>query len=183
MKNDNIKNKTALRRIFLFALVLILYFSVTYYNKHLTAPEFERVKVTKVVDADTFYVGKDKVRAIGINAPEVGEKEETLGKEAKKRAEELLLDKKIYLKRDEGLTDKYGRNLRYVFLLKPKKVDENILKENTLEGVLLKEGLAKCYFFKPNYLYQEEFKKIEKEAKDKKIGMWKISEEGTTRGN
>lgn len=186
MKNDKIKNKTLMRRIFLLFLVLVLYFSVDYYNKTVANPTFEKVKITKVVDGDTFYVGPDKVRVIGINTPECGEEREELGEEAKMRAEELILNKIVYLKSGQELVDKYGRNLRYVFLINPKKaknVDEKMIRENTLEGILLKEGLARCYFFKPNNDYEETFRKIEKEARESKIGMWKISTEGTTRGN
>ena len=73
MKNDKIKNKALLRRLFLVFLVLVLYLGVSYYNKTVTNQTFEKVKVTKVVDGDTFYVGPDKVRVIGINTPEVGE--------------------------------------------------------------------------------------------------------------
>lgn len=186
MKNDKIKNKTLLRRLLLAFLILVLYFGVDYYNKTVAAPTFEKVKVTKVVDGDTFYVGPDKVRVIGINTPEFGEEKEELGEEAKIRAEELILNKTVYLKTGKELEDKYGRNLRYVFLINPKKeknVDEKMLRENTLEGILLKEGLARCYFFKPNNDYEETFRKIEKEARENKEGMWKISTEGTTRGN
>ncbi len=186
MKNDKIKNKTLLRRLLLAFLILVLYFGVDYYNKTAKAPTFEKVKVTKVVDGDTFYVGPDKVRVIGINTPEFGEEKEELGEEAKMRAEELILNKTVYLKTGKELEDKYGRNLRYVFLINPKKeknVDEKMLRENTLEGILLKEGLARCYFFKPNNGYEETFRTIEKEARESKEGMWKISTEGTTRGN
>lgn len=186
MKNDKIKNKTLLRRLFLVFLVLVLYLGVSYYNKTATNQTFEKVKVTKVVDGDTFYVGPDKVRVIGINTPEVGENEEELGEEAKIRAEELILNKTVYLKTSKELVDQYGRNLRYVFLVDPKNVsniDEKMLRESTLEGVLLKEGLARCYFFKPNNEYEETFRKFEDEARKNKIGMWSISDEGTTRGN
>ena len=186
MKNDKIKNKALIRRLFLVFLVLVLYLGVSYYNKTVTNETFEKVKVTKVVDGDTFYVGPDKVRVIGINTPEVGENEEELGEEAKIRAEELILNKTVYLKTCKELVDQYGRNLRYVFLVDPKNVsniDEKMLREATLEGVLLKEGLARCYFFKPNNEYEETFRKFEDEARKNKMGMWSISDEGTTRGN
>lgn len=186
MKNDKIKNKTFLRRLFLVFLILVLYLGVSYYNNTAINPTFEKVKVTKVVDGDTFFVGPDKVRVIGINTPEVGEEGETLGEESKKRTEDLILNKTVYLKTDVELVDQYGRNLRYVFLVNPKQIkniDEKMIRENTLEGILLTEGLARCYFFKPNYEHEKIYRQIENEARKNKIGMWNISNEGTTRGN
>ena len=134
-------------------------------SKELSNNEYAFVLVTKVIDGDTFQIETgEKVRLLGINAPEVGEK---CYEEAKKRLKELIEGKKVKLERDVKDKDQYGRLLRYVF------VDDSFVNL-----MLVKEGLAHTYIVKPNVKYANELKEAENYAESNHIGcLWKKSSE------
>lgn len=121
----------------------------------------DRAIVTKVLDGDTIIVeGGVHVRLLGIDADEKGY---PCYEPAKKRLEQLLLNKEVFLEKDKTDIDKYGRCLRYVFLGK---------KNINLE--LVKEGLAIARFYFPDVKYKEEIKEAEKYARENKLGCkWK----------
>lgn len=127
--------------------------------------------VTKVVDGDTIDVSQNgaifKIRLIGINTPETVDPRKSVecyGKQASQKMAELVLDKKVRLVADtsQSDTDKYQRQLRYVFL-------ENGVNINKL---MISDGYAYEYTYDTPYLYQTEFKLAEQEAKDNKRGLW-----------
>jgi len=113
-------------------------------------------RVLKVIDGDTLLMeGGYYVRILGINADE---KEEKCYSVAKQRLEELVLNKKVKLKKQKEDKDEYCRYLRDVFLEK-----ENI-------GVLLlREGLVVSFLLE-NLNNKEEILKAENEAKKEKRG-------------
>ncbi len=113
--------------------------------------------VTKVIDGDTVIVeGGYHIRLLGIDTDESGH---SCYKSAKKRIEELILNKKVRLERDKTDVDQYGRCLRYIFL------------DNQNIGLqLVEEGLAIARFYPPDTKYREEITKAEEEAVDNKIG-------------
>tara|TARA_Y100000361_G_scaffold55959_1_gene48813 strand:- start:127 stop:474 length:348 start_codon:yes stop_codon:yes gene_type:complete len=99
--------------------------------------------VYRVIDGDTFVTNKgDKVRMIGIDAPELPSLD---GIKSKMYLYNLIKGKTITLQKDNNLhdKDKYGRLLRYVYL---NGQDVNLL--------MLKQGYAKQY----NYFYFNKFK-------------------------
>jgi len=99
--------------------------------------------VYRVIDGDTFVTNKgDKVRMIGIDAPELPSLD---GIKSKMYLYDLIKGKTIILQKDNSLhnKDKYGRLLRYVYL---NGQDVNLL--------MLKQGYAKQY----NYFYFNKFK-------------------------
>ena len=99
--------------------------------------------VYRVIDGDTFVTNKgDKVRMIGIDAPELPSLD---GIKSKMYLYDLIKGKTITLQKDNNLhdKDKYGRLLRYVYL---NGQDVNLL--------MLKQGYAKQY----NYFYFNKFK-------------------------
>ena len=120
----------------MLALILCLLVSYMIYLNRSTT-------VYRVIDGDTFVTNKgDKVRMIGIDAPEL----QTLqGIESKMYLYNLIKDKTITLQKDNYShnEDKYGRLLRYVYL---NGQDVNLL--------MLKKGYAKQY----NYFYFNKFK-------------------------
>lgn len=99
--------------------------------------------VTAVFDGDTLLVltggREEKVRLLGIDAPETDgpyTSLEPLGEEAKERAAELALGRKVGLAHGgTTLRDKYGRLLAYVHLPNGRVLNE----------ALLEEGLARAY--------------------------------------
>lgn len=126
-------------------------------------------KVTRIVDGDTFETeGKRKIRLIGVNSPESTTKVEYYGKEASAYTKKELTGKRVYLFRDAGDTDKYGRFLRYVF------VDGQPLMFNER---LAKEGYANPMTIPPNVMYSKRFVSAEREAREKNAGLWAAESE------
>lgn len=134
--------------------------------------EEEWYKVLYVYDGDTIAVDMGgefkKVRLIGIDAPETGEKyrdKECYGKEASKEVEKLLIGSQVRLQKDSSQADKdkYGRLLRYVYL-------EN---GTMLNQLLIEKGFATEYTYRESrYRYQTEFRNAERKAKKEKVGLW-----------
>ena len=129
-------------------------------------------KVLHVFDGDTFSVrinGKtESVRAIGIDAPETGEKytkKECFAGGSKTKAIELLGGKSVRLEVDltQGDKDKYDRLLRYIHL-----------EDGTLFNLeMIKEGFAEEYTFQNKaYKFQSDFLSAQTKAKDAKLGLW-----------
>jgi len=172
------KKKTAL---IIAGIIIILQtifnrFSIPYLNNFLplfspTPTLIKRlIKVTKVIDGDTIVIkGGQKVRYIGINAPEIyrdttGKKtgEQCFAKEATEENRRLVEGKTIRLEKDVSETDKYGRLLRYVY------VDETFVND-----YLVRQGFAKTMTIKPDTKYYLNFKQEEIEARENNRGLWK----------
>lgn len=126
-------------------------------------------KVIRVVDGDTIvveYNGKEeKVRLIGIDTPEsVHPNESKNTKDGIKVADytkKRLTDKTVKLELDVEERDKYGRILAYVY------VDGEMYNKE-----LLKLGYAKLATYPPNVKYVDEFKEIQKKARENNVGLW-----------
>ena len=121
---------------YILAVILCLVVSYMIYLNRSTT-------VYRVIDGDTFVTNKgDKVRMIGIDAPELPSLD---GIKSKMYLYDLIKGKTITLQKDNNLhnKDKYGRLLRYVYL---NGQDVNLL--------MLKQGYAKQY----NYFYFNKFK-------------------------
>jgi micrococcal nuclease len=128
-------------------------------------------KVAKVVDGDTIDIminGKtERLRLIGINTPEVVDPRKTVecfGREASDNAKKLLSGQEVRVKADstQDDRDKYGRQLRYVWR-------RDGLFYN-LEAI--KDGYAYEYTYQLPYTYQKDFKAAQKNAQEKKLGLW-----------
>lgn len=118
--------------------------------------------VKEVVDGDTLVLSNnERVRLLGINAPEYGS---YFYNEAKQILEILVLGEKIRLEKDLTDRDKYGRLLRYVY--------RDSLFVN-LE--MIKRGFASIYTCPPDVKYAEEFLEAERFARVNKLGLWKES--------
>lgn len=140
---------------------------------------YTKAKVTRVIDGDTIWVNiggdKEKVRFIGINAPELardGKKAQFMAEEARDFVEKTIKDKEIYLEKDLTDRDKYDRLLRYIYLEKPSE-DPSFeeIRDKSLNGILVKEGLAYSNYYKPNIKYQDFLEKLEDEAKENRMGI------------
>jgi micrococcal nuclease len=128
--------------------------------------------VSKIVDGDTFWIinskgENEKIRLIGVDAPESrksGKKEIGFyGKESKTYLEQILTGRKVRLEYDVSKYDRYKRTLAYVYL-------EN---GTFLNAHLIKNGYAAVMTVPPNVKYAEQFVQLQKEARDKKKGLWK----------
>ena len=127
--------------------------------------------VKNVIDGDTIVISanlqNEKVRLIGIDTPEILDPRRSLecyGEEASNRAKELLVGKKIRMEIDttQGVRDKYGRLLGYVYL-----EDGTFFNRYMLEA-----GYAREYTYSAPYRFQEEFRSAEKRAQREGRGLW-----------
>lgn len=169
-----------------------------YEIKEETSKGYEKAYVNRVVDGDTAEVtingNQYKLRFIGVDTPETvhpSKSVEYFGKEASNFTKEKLENKEIYLEKDVSDTDRYGRKLRYIWLEEPNdKSNPTIkeIKEKNFNAILLDQGYAKLSTFPPDVKYVEEFKEIEKEARENERGLWsnkkdKSIKQGKIKGN
>lgn len=127
--------------------------------------------VTYIYDGDTIAVLKDNneiaVRLIGIDAPESVNHDQSKntpeGLEVSLWLHDQLNGCKVWLEYDEQRTDRYGRDLAYVWL------DEG---KTMLEEELIRNGMALTLSIEPNTRYAIRFNELEKQAKKDKSGFW-----------
>ena len=125
------------------------------------ARQGQRVLVERVIDGDTIVLASgERVRYIGIDAPEVGDNAEPLGDEA------MALNRTLVERRDAHLVagmqdaDRFGRLLRYVFV-------DGVLAE----AELVREGLAEAREYQPDQPYALCTATLEDEAREKERGI------------
>jgi micrococcal nuclease len=117
-------------------------------------------KVKRIIDGDTFeIVGGEKVRLIGINAPEI---RDIYGEEAKQYLDRLIEEKNIDLRTDGYAKDRdrYSRLLRYVYL-----------NETDINKQMILDGYAFAYL-KYHFDKEDEYKGAQIFATSNKNGMW-----------
>lgn len=128
-------------------------------------------KVVKVIDGDTLDVdikGKvTRLRLIGIDTPEVVDPRKPVqcfGREASNKAKALLSGQAVRLESDptQDNLDKYGRALRYVYLVDGRSFNK----------LMIEEGYAFEYTYRIPYKYQKEYKAAQKTAEAGKKGLW-----------
>lgn len=140
---------------------------------------FQSAHLERVVDGDTIVVDIEgesyKVRLIGVNTPESVASEEYLEQTGKENTEEgktaseytksVLQDvDTVYLQMDVSDTDRYDRLLRYVWVELPDDPNNAYEVETKMvNAMLVKDGMADVEIYKPDDLYADTFKKIEKE--------------------
>lgn len=118
--------------------------------------------VVEVVDGDTISVdlagGRERVRLIGINAPE---RNECLAEEAGQRLRGLVADREVELVPDRSDRDQHGRLLRYV---EADGVD--------VGAELVRTGLALARRYPPDTARADEYDVLQRAAADDGAGMW-----------
>ncbi|CAB1242843.1 TNase-like domain-containing protein [Clostridiaceae bacterium BL-3] len=150
--------------------------------------KLEKAKVTHHTDGDTIGVTLEngqyaKVRLIGVNTPESTTKHEQYGEEASSYTKSKLLGKTVYLEKDAGNTDTYGRLLRYVWLSPPKEINESEIRAKMFNAILAYNGYAEQMTIQPNVKYADYFRKFCAEARENSRGLWAINPNGTTKGD
>lgn len=146
----------------IFALIIIGTIFVNCAIKHETV-EKNTATISKVIDGDTVELETgERVRLLGINAPEMGQ---PYHEEATDRLKELIENKTVILESDVEDKDRYGRLLRYVFF-----------NNKNINAEMVEEGYANVYVIPPNTKYENELRKVENEAKTANRRIWQTSE-------
>ena len=113
-------------------------------------------RVRRVLDGDSFVIGIDEsIRLINVDAPEY---DFCLGKEAKERLEELILEKEVKI--EPVGKDQFHRVLAFVYLPDGRLVNE----------IMLAEGLAR--YNRNKTRLKERMKSAANRAKEQKLGIW-----------
>jgi micrococcal nuclease len=122
--------------------------------------------VVQVADGDTVTLeGGQKVRLLGIDAPELekeGRPADFLAHKAKEELTKLAQGKKVRLEYDRLRYDQYGRLLAYLFLPTGAMVNAE----------LVRQGLARVYVIPPNIRYQEALLEAQRQALEARRGIW-----------
>ncbi|HKQ30185.1 MAG TPA: thermonuclease family protein, partial [Burkholderiales bacterium] len=133
----------------------------------LSAPaNAERVRVTQVLDGDSFCVSDGReIRLIGINAPEFGKDgkpNEPLAREARELLTQLIVAREVDLEYDAERHDRYRRTLAHAFIEGKRSVEE----------VMLREGFAFQIAQSPNLAHLDNNARAEVEARAARRGVW-----------
>lgn len=138
-------------------------------------PQPTSVKVLRVIDGDTIEIeGNVKLRYIGIDTPETKHPTkgvQCFGKEASNKNKELVEGKMIRMEKDISETDRYGRLLRYVWLVEDSATNSAGLFVN---DYLVREGYAYASTFPPDVAYSKQFVEAQKEARENNRGLWNL---------
>lgn len=129
----------------------------------------QAISIVEVVDGDTIVVqladGRERVRLIGVNAPERGE---CLADDAAQLLQDLVADGTVELVADRSDRDGYGRLLRYV------EVDDV-----DVGAELVRAGVALARRYPPDTARSDGYDALQREAEDVGAGMWTVGACGT----
>ena len=131
--------------------------------------------VVRVVDGDTIYVRLadrvEKIRYIGVNAPEVHHPikgEEPGGREAAAVNRRLVGGRHVRHELDVRTRDRYGRLLAYVWA-----------GDTMVNAELVRLGYAQVMTVPPNVKYQRLFIELQREARESHRGLWQAAQPAT----
>lgn len=137
----------------------------------------DEIFVKRVIDGDTVVLSTGEVvRYIGINTPELSNKNKTVdcfAIEAFTTNKQLVEGKVVRLEKDVSNTDKYRRLLRYVYIDEPSYTPGVYDKEIFVNDYLVKHGYAFSLTYPPDIKYQDKFISSQSEARKNRLGLWK----------
>lgn len=167
------KNKTLALFVTLL-LMVVSFFAGSVFEKQKSNPssisptplispiQNQKLMVVSVTDGDTVKFSDGRTfRLYGVNTPEV---KEPYYEEAKAFTQNLVLSKEVSFEQEDNYKeDKFGRTLGYLFV-----------EGKNLNVELVRNGLAKVVLYekRAKIKYQDELLAAEKEAKEKRIGLW-----------
>ncbi len=153
--------KDYVRWSFVVLMIVLLVFMLR------CAKQLDAHEVVEVYDGDTIRIDDGRnIRLIGVDAPEVDSpytKEEPFGKESREHLRKLLAGGKVRIEVGPTPVDRYGRTLAYVYA-----------GDVLVNGRIIQDGWARADV-RFSYKNKDLFIAYEKEARARKIGMWKHS--------
>jgi len=131
-------------------------------------------RCTRVIDGDTIVLdGDETVRLLAVDTPEMDHPNKTVrffAAKAKAFTAGLVLDRQVRLEFETERLDEYGRTLAYVFLPAGRLLNAEIIRN----------GYGHVYSRKV-YSRTEEFRILEREARENGVGLWGDPEYNDTR--
>ena len=149
-----------------------------------------QVRVVRVVDGDTIEVEPiagvalpaTRVRLIGVDTPEVHGQREPYGPEASEFTKRQLTGKTVWLEKDVSETDRYGRALRYVWLVEPPSdPTEKQVREGMFNAILVLNGYGQVATYPPDVKYADLFVKFQQEARNADRGLWALDDSSSNK--
>jgi micrococcal nuclease len=130
-------------------------------------------RVVWVADGDTIHVRMgsrlEKVRYIGVNAPEIPHPDARGWREGGAQAHaanlQLVARQTAWLELDTGVRDPHGRLLAYVWV-------QRSGAQVMANAEMLREGFAQVMTIPPNVRYQALFLTLQREARKAGRGLW-----------
>lgn len=116
-----------------------------------------------MLDGDTIELTSgEKIRYLMIDAPEVGNKLECYGDEAKALNTQLVAGKEVQLRYDLECTDRFDRLLAYVSV-----------GDREINSLMVERGYACVLYIAPNGAERKaQFDRLESMAKQANKGLW-----------
>lgn len=144
---------------------LIIFLLIVFITLSFTHPPYSLVKF--VYDGDTILIDTgEKVRYLGIDAPEIGregKKSEYMAFESRDLNLRLIHQCRVKLEFDQGKRDSHGRLLAYVYV-------EN---GDMINALLVRRGLAYVMIKRPNLKYVKLLLEYQRLAMTEKLGIWR----------
>jgi micrococcal nuclease len=160
------------RRLWTFAFVLILALAIVAFRLveqigYERAPG-DRFVIKRVIDGDSVELqGGDRLRLLGIDTPELGEK---FHDEAMNYLKSLALGKSARIEYARERRDRYGRLLGFLY------VDDTLF----VNRLIVDSGLAYIYLFKNNELEEAPYKQLlgaQQSAMSRHSALWSLKHE------
>jgi micrococcal nuclease len=161
------------RDILVVAVALVAVTSAAWWRTAAgSADPFARGTVVRAIDGDTILVqgpgGRiEDIRLLGIDTPETVDPRRPVGcygPEASTFTKHLVTGRKVTLRYDRELHDRYGRFLAYVWLAGDRPLFVN--------AALVRQGYARTYPFPPNTAHAGLFAALERTAALAGRGLW-----------
>lgn len=163
------RNSRRRRRLLIYALVLVVALAIVAFRLveqiGLERTPADRFTIKRVIDGDTVeLMGGDRLRLLGIDTPELGEK---FHDEAMNYLKKLALGKSARIEYARERRDRYGRLLGFLY------VDDTVF----VNRLIIDSGLAYLYLFKSNELAQSPFQRLldaQRHAIAKHSALWSL---------
>lgn len=160
-----------LKRIVAFILVILTLAAVIGLSSEYG---LRLARVTNVLDGTTINVRFDNglyetIRYIGVRLPKEVDSEVNFNRVAKFYNESLVEGRYVWVEFDNKRRGKNDGLLGYVYLAPQ--------KEGMVNAILLAQGLVHSVYSPPNVKYGDLFNKLEKNAHDLQVGIWRAERE------